>query len=636
MCGIIGFTGKLDAKTVLLEGLKALEYRGYDSAGIALQLDYPVGTITNMNFAEALALAQEAEAGRSRLAGSRLYLCKEAGQVSCLAGEMADEMFSAHCGIGHTRWATHGGVNRKNAHPHTTGLVTLIHNGIIENDRELAERHQLTDALISETDSEVACRVIDQYYRALKQPEAAIWKTVEELRGTYSFCVLFEDQPGKIFCIRSTSPLVAADTPEGSFIASDVTALLPYTRDYFVLQEQVLAVLTPEGIQLSRADGSSESPEWLHVDWDVTAAQKNGFPHFMLKEIFEQPEALLDTLKPRLRDGLPDFEADGISDDCFLRLNAIRIVACGTASYAGMVGKRIMETMLRVPISVDIASEFRYEHPILDAQTLCIVISQSGETIDTLKAMQKAKEAGAMTLAVVNMKGSSIAREADQVLYTHAGPEIAVASTKAYIVQLEAMYLLACRMAYVRGRITVQQARSFMKALQGGAAAVQKVLLLRSEIQKAAKYLKQARDAFYIGRGLDYAFSMEGALKLKEISYIHAEAYAAGELKHGTIALIEEDTPVVAIATQQFVHEKTLANVKEVKARGAYVILVTKKDMTVPEGICDLCLTIPSVADEFTVFPVAVILQLLAYETAAGKGLDVDKPRNLAKSVTVE
>lgn len=610
MCGIIGFTGNLDAKTVLLEGLRALEYRGYDSAGIALQLDAP--------------------------AYPALYLCKEAGPVARLAEETADETRPAHCGIGHTRWATHGGVNRRNAHPHTTGLVTLIHNGIIENDRALAAEHGLLDELISETDSEVACRIIDQYYRVCGDPAEAIWKTAAELRGTYSFCILFSDRPGAIYCIRSTSPLVAAISPDGAFVASDVTALIPYTKDYFVLPEQVLAILTPEKIQLSRADGSPAEPEWLHVDWDVTAAQKNGFPHFMLKEIYEQPQALQDTLKPRLKNGLPDFEADGIPDDCFLRLNRICIVACGTASYAGMVGKRIMETMLRVPISVDIASEFRYENPILDENTLCIVISQSGETIDTLKAMQKAKEAGAATLAVVNIKGSSIAREADYVLYTHAGPEIAVASTKAYLVQLAAMYLLAGRMAYVRGRITADAARRFMTALQGGVAAVHKVLELRPEIQKAAQRLMQASDAFYIGRGPDYAFSMEGALKLKEISYIHAEAYAAGELKHGTIALIEQDTPVVAIATQGAIYEKTLANVKEVKARGAYVILLTKIGAEVPDGVCDFRLTIPEVDDAFTVFPVAVILQLLAYEVAAGKGFDVDKPRNLAKSVTVE
>ena len=648
MCGIIGFTGNLNAKDVLLEGLKALEYRGYDSAGIALQLretaktkEQQTGKPTALqrgtgSEAEEKAEADAAEAGKTTHAGPGLFLCKKAGQVARLEQELADETPDSGCGIGHTRWATHGGVTDTNAHPHTTGLVTLIHNGIIENYQELAQAEGISDALISETDSEVACRILDRYYRESRDPKKAVWKTVARIKGTYSFCVMFADRPGLIYCIRSVSPLVASHTKEGSFVASDITALIRYSKDYFVVPEHTLAILSADSISMEEENGHAVEPQWMHVDWDVTAAQKNGFPHFMLKEIYEQPEALRRTIRPRLHDGMPSFAQDQIPDSCFEKIDRICIVACGTASYAGMVGKRIMESILRIPVSVDIASEFRYEDPLVDEKTLCIVISQSGETIDTLKGMQKAKDLGAATLAIVNIKGSTIAREADYVLYTHAGPEIAVASTKAYIVQLAALYLLACRMAFARGKMEEAEAKQFTADLLRAIPSVDAVLETREQIRAAAHRLKDAGNAFYIGRGLDYAFSMEGALKLKEISYIHAEAYAAGELKHGTIALIENGTPVVAIATQQLIYEKTLSNVKEVKARGAFVILITKSGTQVPDGICDIHLQIPQIADHFTVFPVAVVLQLLAYETAAAKGYDMDKPRNLAKSVTVE
>lgn len=610
MCGIIGYTGTLDAKKVIIDGLKELEYRGYDSAGIALmRKDQPEDPI---------------------------YIMKEAGPVSVLEESTKGDEVASSCGIGHTRWATHGGVTDQNAHPHTTGRVTLIHNGIIENYRELINSYNLEDSLISETDSEVALRIIDYYYNKYQDPYRAIKKSVGIIRGSYSFCILFSDIPGKIFCIRNVSPLVAGASEKGSLIASDLTALLPYTRDYFVLPEHTIAVLDPEGITLQDLEENEVQPEMLHADWDVESVKKGGYPHFMLKEINEQPEAMHNTLKPRLQDGLPDFSEEGIPDSLFQDCREVCIIACGTANYAGMVGKSIMELILRIPVSVHIASEFRYEDPLIDDKTLCIVISQSGETIDTLEGMKLAMKKGARTISIVNVKGSTIARESDYVLYTHAGPEISVASTKAYTVQLAALYLLACRMAYVRGVYDKEQASAFMNEVLMVVPVITEVLKNIVGMKHVSEKMMKAKDAFYIGRSLDYAFSLEGALKLKEISYVHAEAYPAGELKHGTIALIEKDTPVVAIATQEKIYEKTISNVREVKARGAFVTLITKKGKEVGPEVCDIHLEIPDIADQFTVFPVAVMLQLIAYYTADGKGLDVDKPRNLAKSVTVE
>ena len=610
MCGIIGYTGTLDAKKVIIDGLKELEYRGYDSAGIALmRKDQPEDPI---------------------------YIMKEAGPVSVLEESTKGDEVVSSCGIGHTRWATHGGVTDQNAHPHTTGRVTLIHNGIIENYRELINSYNLEDSLISETDSEVALRIIDYYYNKYHDPYRAIKKSVGIIRGSYSFCILFSNIPGKIFCIRNVSPLVAGVSEKGSLIASDLTALLPYTRDYFVLPEHTIAVLDPDGITLQDLEGNEVQPEMLHADWDAESVKKGGYPHFMLKEINEQPEAMHNTLKPRLQDGLPDFSEEGIPDSLFQNCREVCIIACGTANYAGMVGKSIMELILRIPVSVHIASEFRYEDPLIDDKTLCIVISQSGETIDTLEGMKIAMKKGAKTISIVNVKGSTIARESDYVLYTHAGPEISVASTKAYTVQLAALYLLACRMAYVRGVYDKEQASAFMNEVLMVVPVITEVLKNIVGMKHVSEKMMKAKDAFYIGRSLDYAFSLEGALKLKEISYVHAEAYPAGELKHGTIALIENGTPVVAIATQEKIYEKTISNVREVKARGAFVTLITKKGKEVGPEVCDIHLEIPDIADQFTVFPVAVMLQLIAYYTADGKGLDVDKPRNLAKSVTVE
>jgi glucosamine--fructose-6-phosphate aminotransferase (isomerizing) len=608
MCGIIGYTGPLDAKKVVLQGLEQLEYRGYDSAGMALQTD-----------------------------DHHLFLMKEAGPVAVLKEASQSAKVRSHCGIGHTRWATHGGVSDTNAHPHTAGKVTLIHNGIIENYHKIIECFQFQDSLISETDTEVAARLVNYFYEENQgNPYEALRKAVKTIEGSYAFCILFEDIPGKVFAIRNVSPLVAAASPVGSFIASDLTALISYTRKYFVVPENHIVVLQEDAVEVTDLSGNPVEPEFLEVNWDMEAAQKGGYPHFMIKEINEQPEALERTIKPRLRNGLPDFSEEKIPDTLFSECDKISIVACGTAMYAGMVGKSLLEPILQIPVSVNIASEFRYEQPLIDEKTLTIIISQSGETIDTLAALRLAKEFHSKTLAIVNVKGSTIARESDHVLYTHAGPEIAVASTKAYSVQLAVLYLLTCRMALVRNKMSEAEAQSFIGDLLNAVPAIRKILSDVTPCKHVSERMVSAKNAFFIGRGLDYAFSLEGALKLKEISYIHAEAYAAGELKHGTIALIEKDTPVVAIATQEHIFAKTISNIREVKARGAYVILITKPGKDVSGEVYDIHLEIPDLSDRFTVFPVAVILQLIAYYTSDGKGLDVDKPRNLAKSVTVE
>ncbi len=608
MCGIIGYSGPLDARKILLDGLAGLEYRGYDSAGIALVME-----------------------------DSSICLAKKTGKVQALR-EYCDEIIkgASHCGIGHTRWATHGGVTEQNAHPHRAGRVTLIHNGIIENYHELTKEFHLEDRLISQTDSEVAAWVLDSLYDG--DPLKAISKLQEKLRGSYGFCIMFDDQPGSIYAVRSVSPLVASYTHSGALVASDLTALIPYTNQYFVVPEGKIVKLTPYKVQVYNLDEAFTkfTPEILTVNWNMDAAMKNGYPHFMMKEIHEQPDAMKNTILPRMSHGLPDFAADKIPDDLFTNCNQIHIVACGTAMYAGMVARAMMEPLLRIPVAVSIASEFRYEDPLIDEKTLVIIISQSGETIDTLAAMRLAHQYGSKTLAVVNVKGSSIARESDYVLYTHAGPEIAVASTKAYSVQLAALYLVGCRMALVRGKFTEKQAEDFLSDLLDAIPAMETMLAQKETFHELAVHLINHPDAFFIGRGLDYAFSLEGALKLKEVSYIHAEAYAAGELKHGTIALISDNVPVIAIATQEHVFAKTISNIREVKARGAFIILLTKESAVVDENLADIHIRIPNMDDRFTVFPIIVALQFIAYYTSIGKGLDVDQPRNLAKSVTVE
>lgn len=605
MCGIIGYTGINPAQNILIEGLAKLEYRGYDSAGIAL---------TNED--------------------NTISIRKKTGKVAELSKYCNQELSNSSCGIGHTRWATHGGVTDTNAHPHKVGQVALIHNGIIENYHELIEKYNLADKLVSETDSEVVAALLDSLYDG--NPIETIKQSVKYLTGAFALCIMFADKPGVIYAIRNVSPMVAASTSGGSFIASDLVALIEYNKEYFIVPEYSILTMTTEGITIQDLEGNTVEPELLSVNWDIESAQKGGYPHFMLKEIYEQPEAIRKTIASRIRDGVPFFEDDGILDNLFAGINKINIIACGTALHAGMVFKTMVESQIRIPVVASIASEFRYEEPIIDEHTLVIAISQSGETIDSLEALKLAKSYGSKTLSVVNVKGSSIARESDYVLYTHAGPEIAVASTKAYTVQLAALYLIACKIGLVNGRFTNEQAIEFIKELQNVIPTVENTLEMNDIVKNIANQIKDTPDTFFIGRGLDYTLSLEGSLKLKEISYIHAEAYAAGELKHGTIALITEDVPVIALATQSKVYSKVISNIREVKARGAFVILLSKDENITDTSICDVHVTLPNVPDTFTVFASAVILQLIAYYTSDAKGLDVDKPRNLAKSVTVE
>lgn len=608
MCGIIGYSGPLEAKTILLNGLAGLEYRGYDSAGIAY-------------FDTA----------------SQIRLIKKTGKTSVLEESVKKVKEISHCGIGHTRWATHGGVTKENAHPHQFGKITLIHNGIIENCRRLTDEYGLEGRLVSQTDSEVAAGVLDALYASCGQdPMKALKEFALKLEGSYGFCILFEDRPGEIYAIRSISPLVAAYTSAGAMIASDLTALIPHTREYFVVPERHIVRLTPYKIRLYRMDGAKAAPEMTEVNWNMDAAMKNGFPHYMLKEIHEQPEALNNTMLPRITRGLPDFTDDHIPDQLFADCEKLHIIACGTAMHAGMAARAMMEPLLRIPVSVSIASEFRYEAPLADGKTLVIVISQSGETIDTLAALSLAQSQGAKVLSIVNVKGSTIARESNYVFYTHAGPEIAVASTKAYSVQLAALYMICCRMALVRGKYSEEQAGAFLKGLLAAIPSMETVIRQKETVRRMISRLIYRTDVFFIGRGLDYTSALEGALKLKEISYIHAEACAAGELKHGAIALITQNVPVIAIATQSPIFSKTISNIREVKARGAFVILLVKESAAIEEDIADIRISIPDLADEFTVFPIAAVLQLIAYYTSVGKNLDVDQPRNLAKSVTVE
>lgn len=604
MCGIIGFTGNIPAKDVIINGLERLEYRGYDSAGIALLED---GEIT---------------------------VRKRTGKVAELKALCADDENTATCGIGHTRWATHGGVTDANAHPHRCGQVVLIHNGIIENYRQLIVEYGLADKLVSETDSEVVAALLDTFYEG--DPVKAIKKTVNALSGAFALCIMFQDIPGTIYAIRNVSPMIATSCEQGSVIASDLTAVIAFSKEYFVVPEYHILTLTVDGIDVRDMKGNEVKPEILSVNWDITSAQKGGYPFFMLKEIYEQPDAIRNTVSPRVNQGLPDFTTDGVSDEIFEHCKRITIVACGTAMHAGMVGKQLIESKLRIPVNVEIASEFRYENPIIDENTLTIVLSQSGETIDTLEALKLAKAHGSKVLSIVNVKGSTIARESDYVLYTHAGPEIAVASTKAYTVQVAAMYLIACRMGLVKKIISETDARQFMTKLINTPNIIEETLKNANNIKRVANHIKLSPDAFYIGRGLDYVMSLEAALKLKEISYVHAEAYAAGELKHGTIALITENVPVIALATQEDVYSKVISNIREVKARGAYVVLVSMDEAVNDPDICDKHIRIPKLDSEFTAFATAVVLQLIAYYTSEAKGLDVDKPRNLAKSVTVE
>ncbi|MDE7324137.1 MAG: glutamine--fructose-6-phosphate transaminase (isomerizing) [Lachnospiraceae bacterium] len=615
MCGIIGYAGDREAKKVILEALETLEYRGYDSAGMALVY-----------------------------ADGHLRVKKSAGKVAKLralceredAGDKTEKK-KALSGIGHTRWATHGGVSDENAHPHTYGRVTLVHNGIIENFQELAVRYGLEENLVSQTDTEVVAALIDKFYDG--DAKTAIWKATELLKGTFALAVLFADIPDKIFAIRNVSPIIAGvgKNHMESFLASDVTALSQYVSTYFVVPEYVLVVLEAGKITLLDGEDKKVDPDFLCVDWQIGEKGKNGYEYFMEKEIAEQPKVIRETILCRCRDGMPDLNIDNIPDWLLDRYENVIIIGCGTAMHAGLAAKRLMQTLLKIPVTVELASEFVYDEPVVDCRTFVIAVSQSGETIDTLEALKYAKRKGAGNLSIVNVKGSTIARESEYVIYTNAGPEIAVASTKAYTTQITALYMLICRMAYVRGVYTAEQAKMFVQGLQGVPESVEKVIADKKALHRISQCIMDSSDVFMIGRGLDYTALLEGSLKLKEISYIHSDAYASGELKHGTIALITEKTPVIALLTQPKVMSKELSNAIEVRARGAKVYLFTRADVEMKNaGQWENVYRLPALRDELMVFPAVVALQLVAYYVSRDKGLDVDKPRNLAKVVTVE
>ena len=606
MCGIIGYTGSEDVQEVILDALELLEYRGYDSAGLAVKND-----ATGM---------------------TNVYKC--AGRVSDLRAVCAKEKIAAKCGIGHTRWATHGGVTDINAHPHRQGQVTLVHNGIVENYRDLIVHYEFADILKSETDTEVVAALINHYYKG--NPRETLKKVVGKLQGTFALVVMFDDKPGVIYAVRNVSPIVATLCKEGAMLASDLTALCRFTNEYFVVPEHHVLELYADKIVMTDFEGNAVEPEFLEADWEINSAGKNGYPFYMEKEIMEQPEAIANTIKDYIRNGMPDFSEAGIPDEIFTKCERICIVACGTARHAGLVAQALVKSIVHMHIDVELASEFMYTDPVVDKKTLVIAVSQSGETIDTLEALKYAKKQGSTCLSVINVKGSSIARESDYVLYTNAGPEIAVASTKAYTTQLSVFYLLVAKMAYLRGIFNEEDTRNFISELERTPEVIRAMLAKKREVHVVAKQVLEAKDLFMIGRGLDSAILLEGSLKLKEVSYIHSEAYASGELKHGPIALITQDTPVVATVTQSRLMSKELSNIKETKSRGADIVLFIKEELAVDLDPTYEVVTLPDMEDPFMVFPASVALQLLAYYVSSDKGFDVDKPRNLAKVVTVE
>ena len=606
MCGIVGYVGKRSAQDVLLDGLEKLEYRGYDSAGVALALDGGIRVV------------------------------KSKGRLTQLRQKLAAQALAqSFCGIGHTRWATHGEPSDVNSHPHSTPRVSIVHNGIIENYGILKERLIAKGYTFeSETDTEVLVKLIDSCYTG--DPLRALQEALAKVRGSYALAVLFRDRPDTIFAVKRESPLIVGWGEGENFVASDIPALLKYTRRYSVLEEGDMAVCTAEGIRFYNEFAEPVQRPVLTADWDMEAAEKGGYPHFMLKEINEQPTAITATVSPRVEDGMPDLRIPQLTDEVLRSIGTVHLVGCGTAMHAGMVGKAAIETLARVPAEVDIASEFRYRDPILNPNDLVIIISQSGETSDTLAALKRAKSRGVPVLAIVNVVGSSIARAADYVLYTYAGPEIAVASTKAYMVQLCVLYLFALRLAYARGRLSAAETRRYTAQLLRAPEIIKARLADCDQIKYLASRYMNTQSCFFIGRGFDYSLSLEGSLKLKEISYVHSDAYAAGELKHGTISLITDGVPVIALATQKQVYEKTISNAKETRSRGARVLLFTTKDAVVPEGVADAVIRLDEYEDILMPLQLIVPLQLFAYYMAVLRGCDVDKPRNLAKSVTVE
>jgi len=606
MCGIVGYTGAKGASELLLSSLELLEHRGYDSVGIA---------------------CRDSET-------DEVCIQKCVGRVRDLRAECEANPVLSTCGIGHTRWATHGGVYKKNAHPHQCGKVTLVHNGIVENYRELIEDYNLQDALQSETDTEVVAALLDVYYKG--DAEEAIKKVVRKLKGTFALVMMFEDQPGVIYAIRNVSPIVAAKCEDGMMLASDLTALGNFTKEYFVMPEYSILKLEPNAMSVTNLEGEAVEPEILKLDWKVSGLGKNGYPFYMEKEIMEQPNAFYETIKNRIANGLPDLSGDGVPDDVLMQCKRICIVACGTAMHVGLITQALVKSVLQMHIDVELASEYMYSDPVIDEDTLVIAVSQSGETVDTLEAVKYAKARGAKCMAVLNVRGSSISRVCDYVLYTEAGPEIAVASTKAYTTQLAVMFMLVAKMAQLRGAYTEEELKAYIAELQKVPEKMKDILDRRNEIHVIAKEVLESKDLFMIGRGMDYSILLEGSLKLKEVSYIHSEAYASGELKHGPIALITEGIPVVALVTQSKIMSKELSNIKEVKARGANVVLFIKEELAAQLKEDYNVVTLPDLEDKFMVFPAVVALQLLAYYVSSDKGFDVDKPRNLAKVVTVE
>lgn len=606
MCGIVGYVGKRNAQDVLLDGLEKLEYRGYDSAGVALALEGGIRVVKS----------------KGRLAELRKRLAVEA-------------LARSGCGIGHTRWATHGEPSDVNSHPHSTPRVSIVHNGIIENYGVLKERLMAKGYTFeSETDTEVLVKLIDSCYEG--EPLKALRAALAMVRGSYALAVLFRDFPDTLFAVKRESPLIVGWGEEENFIASDIPALLKYTRRYSVLEEGDMAVVNADGIRFYNEFAEPVEREVLTANWDQEAAEKGGYPHFMLKEINEQPAAITATVSPRVENGLPDLRVPELTDERLRRIGTVHLVGCGTAMHAGMVGKAAIEALARVPAQVEIASEFRYRNPILRPEDLVIIISQSGETSDTLAALKLARSRGVPVLAIVNVVGSSIARAADYVMYTYAGPEIAVASTKAYMVQMCVLYLFALRLAYARGMQTDAEIRRLTAELLRAGEVIKPRLADCEQIKYLASRFVNTQSCFFIGRGFDYSLSLEGSLKLKEISYVHSDAYAAGELKHGTISLVTDGVPVIALATQKQVYEKTISNAKETKSRGAKVLLFTTKDAVVPDGVADYVVRLDDYDDLLMPLQLIVPLQLFAYYMAVLRGCDVDKPRNLAKSVTVE
>ena len=608
MCGIVGYIGNRKATDVLTQGLEKLEYRGYDSAGVAVIDD------------------------------NRINVTKCKGRLKNLEEKLETTPIHGTVGIGHTRWATHGEPSDRNSHPHVTanGNIAVVHNGIIENYLEIKE--ELSNkgySFVSETDTEVIPYLIDMYYEGdLKE---AVIKALKRMKGAFALGILCVDEPDKLIAVRKDSPLIIGKGKGENFIASDIPAVINWTRDIYILENGEMAVVTKDGVNLMKFDGTPIEKEIYKVTWNIDEAQKGGYDHFMLKEIFEQPKALRDTISPRLdENGKIKLDDIKLTKENIENINKVYIVACGTAYHAGLVGKALIEKYVNIPVLADIASEFRYNNPFVDEKTLMIVVSQSGETADTLAALRLAKEKGARTLAVCNAVGSSISREADDIFYTWAGPEIAVASTKAYTTQIVSLALIALYMADKKGTIAKEEYENVLEELKLLPEKAEKVLLSKSNIMKMAQAISKKDDVFYIGRGIDYYVSMEGSLKLKEVSYIHSEAMAAGELKHGTLALIEDGMPVIALATQDRLFDKMLSNIKEVKARGGYVIAIAREGNKEVEKVSDLTIYIPDAIDEVVGAISAIPLQLLAYFAAKERGCDIDKPKNLAKSVTVE